>query len=178
MFPLSDSPKTMQSTTLPAFVTSSQYSPTSRLWIYLAERPLTAQECTWAEEELKQFTDNWTAHNAALKATAEIWNQQAILLLVDESQAGASGCSIDKSVRFLEQLGASLKIDLFDRMRFAWIDEQCNVRFNTLQELPALVKAGIIQQESLMINTLVKTLKEMEEQCLVPLHSSWQARFV
>ncbi len=167
----------MQSTTLPAFVTSSQYSPTSRLWIYLAERPLTAQECTWAEEELKQFTDNWTAHNAALKATAEIWNQQAILLLVDESQAGASGCSIDKSVRFLEQLGASLKIDLFDRMRFAWIDEQGNVRFNTLQELPALVKAGTIQQDSLMVNTLVKTVGEMGQQWLVSFQASWQSRF-
>lgn len=167
----------MQSTALPNLVNAGQYSPSSRLWIYLAERPLTAQECAWVEGELKQFTNTWTAHNEALKATAEIWNQQAILLLVDESQAGASGCSIDKSVRFLEQLGASLKIDLFDRMRFAWIDEQGNVRFNTLQELPSLVEAGIIQQESLMINTLVKTLKEMEEQWLVPLHSSWQARF-
>ena len=162
---------------LPDLIKDGQFRPESRLWIYVAERPLTDMECAVAESALQNFTESWTAHQQALKAGAEIWNRQFIFLVVDESQAGASGCSIDKSVHFLEQLSSQLQIDFFDRMRFAWIEADGGVNIHQLNMLPSLVQSGAIQPSTLMVNTLVKTLGELEQNWLVPFNESWQVRF-
>jgi len=53
-------------------------------------------------------TISWTAHNNQLKAKGEIRYNRFLILIVDESQAGASGCSIDKSVPFYETAGTTL----------------------------------------------------------------------
>lgn len=162
---------------LPDLIKDGRFSPESRLWIYVAERPLTETECAHAASALRTFTESWTAHHNALKAGAEIWNSQLLLLVVDESQAGASGCSIDKSVHFLEQLAEQLQVDLFDRMRFGWIDADGGVHIQQLNTLPSLVQSGAVQPSTLMVNTLVKTLGELEQNWLVPFNESWQARF-
>jgi hypothetical protein len=41
---------------------------------------------------------------------------QLIVLSVDDSSLGASGCSIDSSVKFIKELGTELKVDFFNRM--------------------------------------------------------------
>lgn len=162
---------------LPSMAQDPAFAPESRLWIYIAERALNEQEKNQVESELLRFTDGWTAHNAALMATAELWNNQVIMLLVDETQAGASGCSIDKSVRFLEQLGEQLNIDFFDRMQFAWINQAGAVQFNKLNEIPGLLKAMEIQGDTIVVNTLVKTLGELRQGWLSTFETSWQSKF-
>ena len=51
---------------------------------------------------------------------AEIRYNRFIILIVDESHAGASGCSIDKSVHFMQQLEQEYGINLFDRFNLAY----------------------------------------------------------
>ncbi|NJK83017.1 MAG: hypothetical protein HC912_03570, partial [Saprospiraceae bacterium] len=95
-------------------------SAQSKVWIYQASRPFTEQEVMEANHYLLQFAENWVSHNRALKSFAHIYHQQFIVLMVDETQAGASGCSIDSSVHFLQRLAAHFQMDLFDRMTFAY----------------------------------------------------------
>ena len=77
----------------PSIAQNHTFSPDSRVWIYVAERPLTADEAQVVSEALAEFTQRWTAHNQSLQATGELFQQQIILLMVDETHAGASGCS-------------------------------------------------------------------------------------
>ena len=100
-----------------------------------------------------------------------------ILLAVDEGQADASGCSIDKSVHFLKQLEAQLDIDLFDRMTFAWKDDS-GVKTASSEEFAQLYRAGKIGDDTLVFDNLVKTKAELEENWLKPLNKSWHRRFV
>ena len=81
-----------------------EFSSHSRVWIYQSDRKLTADEVVQIQMNLDNFTRSWTAHNNQLKAKAEIRYNRFLVLIVDESQAGASGCSIDKSVNFMKQL--------------------------------------------------------------------------
>lgn len=161
----------------PVLAGDPAFTPESRIWVYTANRPLTETEALHVQQALDVFTRQWTAHNQALKARAEVFQNQILLLMVDETNAGASGCSIDKSVHFLENLGQDLQVDFFDRMRFAWVEDG-QVRFANRSELEAAAGSGHLQPETAMINTLVQTKKELLEKWLLPFGKSWHKRLV
>ena len=161
----------------PALAAVDGFAPDSRVWIYLADRPLSDQEAAGAQESLNTFVRQWTAHNQALKAAAEVSQRQFIVLMVDETQAGASGCSIDKSVHFLEQLGLRLGVDLFERMRFAWVKEN-TLQFASRDDLHRQVRAKEIADDTLMINTMVQNKRELAENWFVPFARSWHRRLL
>jgi hypothetical protein len=162
----------------PKVALDAGFHPASRVWVYVAERPLTAAEQDGIQQALEQFTRNWTAHNDALHAGAEVFAQQVILLYVDETRAGASGCSIDKSVHFLEQLSRQFQVDLFDRMRFGWVHPEKGVVFSDKNAFAALVKDGMIHSDTPVIHTLAGSVSELREHWLQPYGQSWHARLM
>ncbi len=93
------------------------FSPSSRVWYYLADRTFDGTESDYIQNRLDEFvTIYWKSHGAKLSATGILLHYQLIALSVDDSSLGASGCSIDSSVKFIKELGAELKIDFFNRM--------------------------------------------------------------
>lgn len=162
----------------PALAQRSDFSPESRLWVYTINRALTSDESLETQAVLDQFCRQWTAHDQALKATAEIFQQRFILLMVDETQAGASGCSIDKSVHFLEDLGTRLGVDLFDRMQFGWVDETGQVRVSQRADFSKFVQESVINVDTPVLNTLVSTRKELLSDWYLPFGQSWHKKVV
>ena len=159
----------------PNLAAAEEFSPESRVWVYTANRPLTDAEAQASQQALDNFVQQWTAHNQALKASAEVFQNQFVILMVDETGAGASGCSIDKSVHFLEALGQKLKVDLFERMRFAWVQNE-QLQFAGRAELAEQVQNSAITENTLMVNTLVQNKKELQENWLLPFAKSWHRR--
>lgn len=88
----------------------------SRVWLYLADRPLSKQEEMWFNDELALFLASWTAHNKKLKCDGKVLFSQYVVLVVDEWFEKASGCSIDASTHFIKKCGAKLSIDFFNRL--------------------------------------------------------------
>jgi hypothetical protein len=163
---------------LPALAALDTFSPDSRVWVYTSDRALTADESARAQGHLGAFCQQWTAHNQALLATAEVFENQFVILMVDETRAGASGCSIDKSVHFLERLGAEIGADFFERMRFAWVDAQGETQFADRSDFARLVAEGRITPDTLVADTLVQTKRQLAEKWLVPFGKSWHRRVV
>ncbi|WP_083326223.1 hypothetical protein [Hymenobacter coccineus] len=93
---------------------------TARVWIYQANRPLTEVELAAVGPHLAQFATAWTSHGAALCAAAEFRHSQFLVIGLDEAVAGASGCSIDASVRFVHELENALSISLLDKAYLAF----------------------------------------------------------
>jgi hypothetical protein len=168
---------TMTTTQLtPQLAQRSDFSPDSRLWVYVCDRALTEEEAISIQGELDLFCHRWTAHNLALKAVAEVFHRQFIFLMVDETKAGASGCSIDKSVHFLEQLGASMRVDFFERKCFVWVGTEGVLKFSNASELSIQVQNNTINSTTLMVNTLVQTKQDLADKWLLPFHQSWHRR--
>ena len=164
-------------TLTPSLVHDAAFAPESRVWIYTTNRPLTEAEVVETQQALDIFAKQWTAHNQALQAKAEVFQNQFVILMVDETRAGASGCSIDKSVHFLEGLGQELGIDFFERMRFAWAENE-EMKFADRVEFSANVAEGKITEGTLVVNTLAQTKQDLEEKWLVPFGKSWHRRLV
>ncbi|MDB5061758.1 MAG: transporter ATPase [Mucilaginibacter sp.] len=149
-----------------------EFSSHSRVWVYQSDRKLTADEAVQIQMHMDNFTRSWTAHNNQLKAKAEIRYNRFLVLIVDESQAGASGCSIDKSVNFMKQLEQEFGINLFDRFNLAYRDgeEVISVPRHQFEEL---LKSGAINTETIVFNNLAQNVAELETKWEVPFKDSW-----
>jgi len=149
-----------------------QFSENSRVWVYQANRELTVTEVNQIQTELDNFTIGWTAHNNQLLAKAEVRYNRFLILIVDESQAGASGCSIDKSVRFMQQLEQEFGINLFDRFNLAYRDGE-NVLSAPRLAFEEKIKQKEIDTQTVVFNNMVQNLKELNTKWEVPFKDSW-----
>ncbi|MGV3632626.1 MAG: ABC transporter ATPase [Bacteroidota bacterium] len=127
----------------------SAFPPDTRVWVYQADRLLTATEKTWLQEQIDTFTDQWASHGNQLTAQGFVYNDFTIVLGVDTSQANSSGCSIDKSVHFIKEAGKALQVDFFNRLK-VWIKhpgrEPERIPFKSLADHPdALYYNGMVQ---------------------------------
>lgn len=162
---------------MPKLATAAGFHRDSRVWVYVTDRPLTDAETQVAQKALNAFVQQWTAHNMALKAAAEVFQNQIVILVVDETQAGASGCSIDKSVHFLEALGKQMGLDFFERMRFGWVSDE-GILFGNREEFGAQVRNAHITADTMVVNTLVQNKQDLSEKWLIPFAESWHRRLV
>ncbi|MFC7666552.1 hypothetical protein ACFQT0_03260 [Hymenobacter humi] len=81
---------------------------------------LTGLEIVGVMPRLARFAEDWTSHGSTLHASAEFLHQQFLVIGLDENLAGASGCSIDASVRFVAQLEKQLNVELLDKSLLAF----------------------------------------------------------
>jgi hypothetical protein len=149
-----------------------QFSENSRVWVYQSDKKLSDNQVQQIQAELNDFTVKWTAHNNQLKAKAEIRYNRFLILMVDESQAGASGCSIDKSVHFIKQLETEHHINLLDRFNLAY-KSGIEVLSAQRSDFEELIKNGNINTETIVFNNLVQNLKELQTKWEVPFKESW-----
>lgn len=152
-----------------------QFSENSRVWIYQADRQLTDDETAEIEQYLNAFAISWTAHNHQLLAKGEVRYNRFLILIVDEAQAGASGCSIDKSVRFMKDLELRYNINLFDRFNLAYRSGN-EVLSAPRGQFEELIQQGVITPDTIVFNNLAKDLTELETKWEVPFKQSWHAQ--
>jgi hypothetical protein len=152
-----------------------QFSEQSRVWIYQSDRELYDEQVKQLHEILNNFAAEWTAHNHQLKAKAEVRYNRFLILIVDESQAGASGCSIDKSVNFMKKLEEQFDISLFDRFNFAYRNGE-KVLSLPRHDFEGLLKQGKINKQTIVFNNLVQNLTGLENNWEVPFKDSWHAQ--
>ncbi|MEM9526739.1 MAG: hypothetical protein AAGA31_09040 [Bacteroidota bacterium] len=150
----------------------------SRVWIYGAERPLTEQESITIKQRLQAFVNQWVSHRKELHAAADVLHDRFLIVAVDESQAEASGCSIDGSVHFLQELGADLGIDFFNRMIFSYRDGHGDIQTVPREEFKRLYQNGQLENDTIVFDPLVKELGELRQIFERPLEDSWHSRMV
>lgn len=150
----------------------------SRVWVYQSSRKLSDSEIASVTKKADEFIEEWTAHGAKLKASFEIRDGIFLLMLVDEKQAMASGCSIDKSVHFILDLESELGTSLTNRLLFAYRSSTGTVSVANKNEFERLLKAGTINNETKVFNTLVKNKSELEAGFEIPFEKSWHKNLI
>lgn len=149
-----------------------KFSANSRVWIYQSNREFTIDELAVIELMLTRFTDDWTAHDKQLMAAAELRHNRFLILVVDESRAGASGCSIDKSVKLMKTIEERFNVNLFDRFNIAYRDE-AGIKAVSRFEFEALIEQGKVTEDTIVFNNLVNNLADLDSKWEVPFKDSW-----
>lgn len=149
----------------------------SRVWIYQSNRVFTHKEIEFVTEKATDFINNWTRHGDDLKGSFTIKYHQFLVLAVDENFNNVSGCSIDASVRFVQQLEQSLQLDLMDKMNITFKDGE-NINLIKLSQFQEFVKSKKINEETIVFNNLIATKEDFENNWEVPVKQSWHKRFL
>lgn len=147
---------------------------TSRIWIYASNRVLSHEEVLLIQEKLRTFIDEWSSHGANMDATGEVMHQRFVIIAADETKAMASGCGIDKSVRFMQDLGKLMDIDFFKRTLTHFLVHE-EIHQKELHEFWAMKKAGLIDDQTVIFDHTIKTLAQLRNQWRIPFSESWHA---
>ncbi|MBK9460248.1 MAG: ABC transporter ATPase [Sphingobacteriales bacterium] len=154
------------------------FSPQSKVWIYQSNRFFTTNEVENINCELADFTQQWTAHNQQLNANGQVYYALFIVLIVDETQANASGCSIDKSVRFIKDIEQRYGVSLFDRFQIAYLNNQHQVKITDREGFINLFNEGKIDDFTNVFNNVLQTKQDFDQNWIVPVENSWHRMLV
>ena len=149
----------------------------SRIWIYQADCPFEEDAIMLINEDIDAFCEQWTCHSRDVHAIGGVMHDQFVVLVVDETQASTSGCSIDKSVAFVKSLERKYDRSLLERDRVAWLDDREQIHTVPLADLPAEVANGTITMDTKVFDNLVANRKDYISRWTVPLGQSWMKRF-
>lgn len=158
------------------YVAFDQLPPNARVWIYQANRQLTGPEIVAVLPQLARFAEEWTSHGRTLHASAEFLHQHFLVIGLDEGVAGASGCSIDASVRFVAQLEQQLHVELLDKSELAFLQDG-QLRLLKRGAVKAAIVAATVAPDTFYFDNTVATKGELDSQWPRPVSQSWLARY-
>ncbi|MGM0946958.1 MAG: hypothetical protein ACQEW9_17405 [Bacteroidota bacterium] len=148
----------------------------SRVWVYQAEREFTSSEKQWIDQQLKLFCERWNVHGNPLPTSYTIIDQQVLVLAVDESGPGASGCSIDSSVRTLKDLEARLQVNLTDSGKVSFKSAAGKIQVTQALGIKSKIQSGEIQPDTLVINPQIQAKSDLQ-QVWVSAEKSWLNKY-
>jgi hypothetical protein len=136
----------------------------SRIWIYAAEQKLTNEQESHILRSISDHLKNWEAHKVPLIAGVTILENHFIVVALDESQNGASGCSIDTLQKKIQDIEKELSVPLMSRLNiFCRIDDE--IQCMPIDKLPKNINKDTlfydltIQKKTELYNWL-KPIKE------------------
>lgn len=145
----------------------------ARLWIFAAERELSPRERDYVLGTVDGFLDRWQAHGHPLTSARDLRHDRFLLIAVDESAAGASGCSIDALLRDIKRVEASLGLALVDHGPVLFRNGDAIARVPR-DEFSDLVRSGRVTPQTIVFdNTLTRVGDVRAGRWEVPAAQSW-----
>ena len=158
------------------YVPFESLPPESKIWIYQSNRKFSDEEWADIDTDLKVFVDSWAAHGTSLEASYQLQYNRFIILAVNPEVQMATGCSIDKSVEFIQGLEKKYEVDLLDKMNVTFKLGE-HIAHKPLIEFKKMAKEKAVSENTIVFNNLVNTIEEWNDNWEVPAGESWHSRF-
>ena len=148
----------------------------AKIWIYQADRLINTEEKTVIREQLDVFLGQWAAHGSALQAAGDVLYDHFLIICVDESVQIPGGCSIDSSVRFVQELGQRMNLDFFQRSNLAF-DLETGIKLIAMPGLKVAIDSGEIRADSLFFDNNIQSKNQLAGQWRIKAGESWLKRY-
>jgi hypothetical protein len=149
----------------------------NRVWVYLSDKPLAGPLEQQLKGEIEAFLAEWNAHGTALSAAYELRHEHFIIISADEEKFTASGCSIDKQLRFIKETEQKHTLSLLNRLLVAYKAGN-EVKVIHASKVPALLADGTLNENTPVYNVGVSSEAELENNFEVPLKESWLVKYL
>tara|TARA_B110000263_G_scaffold8543_1_gene7312 strand:+ start:699 stop:1166 length:468 start_codon:yes stop_codon:yes gene_type:complete len=143
----------------------------SRIWIYAAEQKLTNNQENYILKSISNHLNNWEAHKVPLLAGVTILENHFIIIALDETKNGASGCSIDTLQNKIQEIEKELSVSLLNRLNvFCRIDDEIHC-------IPTAKLAENANKETLFYDLTIQKKSELSN-WLKPIEEGWCATII
>jgi hypothetical protein len=150
----------------------------SRVWVFGADRGLDDGATDLLLRDVDRFLAQWHAHGAPL-TTARDWRDQRFLTVaVDQSTAGASGCSIDGLYRSLKSLEPRLGASLVTSGLVFYRDDKGRVQSVDRDRFTTLGAERKITPHTRVFDPTVTSLGEWRARFELDAEDSWHAKLL
>ena len=150
----------------------------SRAWVFGADRTLNEQQSQQLLEEVDRFLPTWTAHGAPLTVGRDWRYGRFLTVAVDQSTAGASGCSIDGLFRTLKSLEPKLGAGLVTSGVVFFRDDKGAVQSVDREKFSDLGAEGKIRGETTAFDPTVTSLGEWRARFELPVRDAWHSKLI
>ena len=99
------------------------------------------------------------------------------MLGLNQQNASASGCSIDASVHFVQELQEKMGVDLLDKMNVTYYNGAF-IAHKSLLDFRKMAKNKSVSANTIVFNNLVNTKAQYKENWEVAAKDSWHSRFL
>lgn len=130
----------------------------SRVWVFGSDRPLDEDGTNALLKGVDAHLADWKAHGAPLTVARQWRDGRFLAVAVDQSTAGATGCSIDGLFRVLQSVQHQIGASLVGGGRVFFRDEHGAVQSAAQNELRSLSGEGSITQNSVVFDTSLTDL--------------------
>ena len=152
--------------------------PSSRVWVFGAERPITGGAASRLLGAVDEHLDRWNAHGSPLTCARE-WTEDRFLAIgVDQSTAGASGCSIDGLFRVLKGLETELGTHLVGGGTVYYRDPTGPIVAVSRDEFSELAADGEVRKDTRVFDMTVATVGDWKERFETETARSWHANLL
>ncbi|GGB81263.1 hypothetical protein GCM10007424_21700 [Flavobacterium suaedae] len=148
----------------------------ARVWIYQSDRKFSEEELAELDAALQTFIEGWAAHGTGLEASYQIKYNRFIILAVNQESQSATGCSIDASVHFIQELEKKYNVSLLDKMNVTFKTGE-HIAHKPLKDFKRMAKEKAVSANTIVFNNLVNTIGELQDFWEVPASESWHSRF-
>jgi hypothetical protein len=150
----------------------------ARLWIFAAERPVTGSAARRLLDAVDEHLERWNAHGSPLTCARE-WTEDRFLTIgVDQSTAGASGCSIDGLFRVLKGLEGELGTRLVGGGTVYYRDPAGPIVAVSREEFSELAADGAVRADTRVFDLTVATAADWRERFETETARSWHANLL
>jgi hypothetical protein len=158
------------------YIEFNQMPANSRIWIYQAARAFSQSEEELVGSTLRNFCQGWNTHGNQMTSSFDILEHQILILAVDESNLGASGCSIDSSVKILRELENKLQINLTDQGKVSYKTINGSIAVTPALGIKSKVIEGEIKSDTYLINPMILRKEELDS-IWISAEKSWLNKY-
>jgi hypothetical protein len=150
----------------------------ARAWVFGSDRTLDAVAADTLLNEADLFLSQWKAHGAPLTVGRDWRYGRFLMVAVDQSTAGASGCSIDGLFRTLKALEPRLGASLVTSGLIFFRDTNGAIQSVDREEFTTLGAEGKIAPKTHVFDPTVTTLGEWRARFELTAGDSWHAKLL
>ena len=150
----------------------------ARVWVFASDRPLDDNATARLLAEVDRFLAHWHAHGQPLSCARSWRDGRFLTVAVDQSTAGASGCSIDGLYRALRALEGALDARLLAGGDVYYRDAHGEIAVASRGEFAALGARGAVTSDTHVFDLAIETLGEWRARFAAPAHAGGHARLL
>jgi len=130
----------------------------ARVWIFGSDKQLSEEAATALMRDVSDHLANWKAHGEPLTVGSQLLDDRFLVIAVDQSTTGASGCSIDGLFRVLQGMQSKLGTNIVGGGRLFYRDHHGDVQCAPRSDLDELRASGAITKDTVVFDTTITDL--------------------
>jgi len=154
----------------------AQMPDDARLWAYAFDRALTPEDTGRIDGMMAVFLPQWVSHGSPVTGAYTVFENR-FLLIAGTCTDGIGGCSTDASVRMVQEIGAALEANAFDRTLVFFRNGGGRIVAVSRNDFKELVAQKHVAPETLVFDTTIQTVADLRAgRFETTFEKSWHAR--